>query len=61
MGFITINQPTIWDNMFGSLVLTLVFQNPLVIPCEEVFGTPKGRTLGDVWGSKHLFRRYLED
>ena len=27
---------------------SLVFQNPPVIPCEEVFGTPKGRTPGDV-------------
>ena len=50
MGFITINQPTIWDNMFGSLVLTLVFQNPLVIPCEEVFGLGLS---DDDWGVLH--------
>ena len=39
----------------------IVFQNPPVIPSEEVFAHPKGRTSGGVWGSKHLLTRCLED
>ena len=37
---------------------TLVFQNPPVIPSEEVFGAPKGLVFG---GPKHLLTKYLED
>ena len=57
-------NPICLSNCWANLVLkvynciTLVFQNPPVIPCEEVFGTPKGllrRCLGVQISSQEVF------
>ena len=45
----------------GANQLTLDIQNPPVIPCEKLFGTPKSLQKGDVWGFKCLLIRYLEE